>query len=101
MTFCRFSIKGKEWDPFWEEFKKEREAQGLEAIKNTQGEAQPIFAAIRREGVNRELPLIVETMRSLAMREIYIRDGKLFDQNGKELKGPYDLSENVEESINN
>jgi phosphoribosylglycinamide formyltransferase-1 len=99
VTFCTFSIRGGSFDGLWKEFEEERRDRGLEGIKEGKGESQSLFSAIRAEGVRRELPLIVQTLRSLALGEIAVRDGGLYDRAGRPLSGPYDLTDPIEESL--
>ncbi len=95
VTYCSFSIQGGAWDPLWEQFEHELQRSGLEEIKESFGESQPLFAKIRNEGTKKELPLIVQTIRSLAAGEISIKDSQLYDRTGNKLAGPYDLSESI------
>ncbi len=85
VTFCRFSIRGPMFDPLWE---------ALES-----GKTEPLFNLIRKEGVKRELPLIVYTIKAFAEGEVKLFDGKLLDSSGTPLPGPYDLSERIEKYI--
>jgi len=99
VTYCHFSIQGGTWDPLWGQFEDEVQRSGIEGIKRSFGESQPLFAAIRREGVKRELPLIVQTLRSLAIKEISIKNSQVYDRTDDKLAKPYDLTDAVEESI--
>ncbi len=97
VSYCRFSIRGGSWEPLWKEFESELESAGsIQALKEKFGESLPLFAEIRRQGVKRELPLIVHTLRALAKGEFSIRDGVLYDASGKKLKGPWDLTAEIE-----
>jgi phosphoribosylglycinamide formyltransferase-1 len=95
VTYCSFSIQGDTWNPLWKEFEHELQRSSLEEIKVSFGESQPLFARIRNEGVKRELPLIVQTIKSLAAGEISIKDSQLYDRTGSKLPGPYDLSDAI------
>jgi phosphoribosylglycinamide formyltransferase-1 len=99
VTYCTFPIRGKGWDSLWRDFEQDLQRLGIERIKALLGESQPLFAAIRREGARRELPLIVQTLRSLARRDILLREGRLFESSGSELTEPYDLTGPIEESL--
>jgi len=99
VTFYRFPIKGPGWDLLWEEFRRQREEFGMEGVKERFGEDQPLFKRIRQEGVKRELPLIVETIRALADGQISLKDGVLYGRDGQVLSAPYDLTEQIEEAI--
>ncbi|WP_022854319.1 phosphoribosylglycinamide formyltransferase [Thermodesulfatator atlanticus] len=99
VTFCRFPIKGGEFDPLWQNFKEKMRQIGLEKIKEQEGEKEPLFALIRKEGVKRELPLIVYTIKAFAEKEISLINHKLFDNKGNLLLEPYDLTERIEKHL--
>ncbi|OPL14411.1 MAG: formyl transferase [delta proteobacterium ML8_D] len=95
ITYCSFPIRGDVWDSLWEQFEHMLQRSSREEIKETYGELQPLFAKIRNEGVKRELPLIVQTIRSLAKGEISIKGPHLYDSTGSQLTVPYDLTDAI------
>ena len=100
VSFCRFPIKGGAWDGLWNDYQARlKKAGSFDALKKNIGEALPLFVEIRRQGVKRELPLIVQTLRALADGEFSIVEGVLYGKNGKELEGPWDLTENIERGL--
>ncbi len=100
VSYCTFSIRGEKWTPLWSEFEKELEKAGsIQELQNKYGEDLPLFSEIRREGVKRELPLIVQTLRAMASGKFSIKDGRLFGADGKELLGPWDLTEEIEKDL--
>ena len=99
VTYCIFPIKGPKWEKLWKEFLELEQKIGLEKIKTKYGESLPLFAKIREEGVKRELPLIVYTLQALALGNISLNQGKVFDAEGKVLQHPYDLSKTIDESL--
>lgn len=102
VSYCTFSIRGDEWDSLWEEFHEMCNlAGGIDAVRDMYGEDQPLFAAIRRQGVRRELPLVVQTLRALAMGEFVIDKGRLYGGDGKLLAGPWNLTEDIERQLEN
>jgi phosphoribosylglycinamide formyltransferase-1 len=58
----------------------------------------PLFWLIRQEGVRREIPLIVLTLKALAEGRIQIKNGKVLDSRGKEIQG-LSLTQEVEEYL--
>ena len=98
LTYCGFSIRGKEYDGLWSSFNEKLKNGGLENIKNTEGTDEPLFRKIREEGAKRELPLIVSTLRAFAEGEVYVRGKALYAGNGK-LENPYDLTKEVDASL--
>ncbi len=99
VTYCVFSIKGPAWEALWNEFLELEKKIGMEGIKQKYGEALPLFAKIREEGVKRELPLIVHTLRSLANGEIFLEKGKVLDGKGNVLTKPYDLTKSIDGTL--
>ncbi len=82
ITYCTYPIKGEGFDHLWLAWQEDLNQHGIERIKAAQGEAQPLFAEIRRQGVIRELPLLTQTVQELVSGDLQINDGKIF-RNGK------------------
>ena len=99
VTFCRFSIQEGPFAPLWEDFRQKKAEKGLSRIIKEEGEKEPLFALIRQEGVKRELPLIVYTIKAFAEGEVKLIGGQLCDAQGKPLPGPYDLTERIEKHL--
>lgn len=96
VTFCSFKIRGGKWDEMWDQFESDFSRLGMQGIKNDWGESYPLFAEIRREGMKRELPLIVYTLRSMAAGKVN------FDKMtgaGYTTLSPHDLSDDINRSI--
>ena len=55
--------------------------------------------AIRRREVEREVPLLMETLRMLVNDEVMVRGEELFDRHGRKLGGPADLSPRVSAAV--
>jgi phosphoribosylglycinamide formyltransferase-1 len=83
ITYYSFPIQGGAFAPFW---KKGPVVRG------------PLFWLIRQEGVRREIPLIVLTLKAVAEGRVRIKDSKVLDSNGKELAG-LSLTKEVEEYL--
>jgi phosphoribosylglycinamide formyltransferase-1 len=80
ITYYSFPIQGGAFAEFW---------------KGAPEKRGPLFWLIRQEGVRREIPLIVLTLKAVAEGRIQIKDGKVLDSAGKELAG-LSLTEEVE-----
>jgi len=76
LTYCAFSIRGEKFDPLWDRMCQKLKRKTLEQIEAEEGEDEPLFKEIRKEGVKRELPLIVHTLKLLSKGRIKIKDGK-------------------------
>ena len=95
ITYCTYSLRGPAFDALWAAIG-ERPAADLQA---KEGEALPLFAAIRRHGAARELPLIVATLRALAEGRLRIERGRVVDEGGRVIVGGRDLSEEIDAAV--
>lgn len=82
LSYCTYPIRGPQFDDFWREI----EAVPIEQLM-VEGEEHPLFSAIRRHGVMREAPLLIETLRSLANGRVRIQDGRVVDEQWAEIDG--------------
>lgn len=89
LTYCRFPIRGGGFDPLWAEW------EGTGRTGSRRAEPPRLFHRIREEGVRREAPLLVETLRALADGRIRIQGQDLYS-GGKRLAGGFCLTEEVE-----
>lgn len=94
VTYCKFPIRGQLFDRHWEEIR------GLTAdrIKSQQGEENALFKLIRQEGVKRELPLVVTTVKAFAEGKVRIEKGKVVDSSGKPIKA-YSLTREINKIV--
>jgi phosphoribosylglycinamide formyltransferase-1 len=83
VAYYFFPIQGGAFVPFWKEVSEKR---------------GPLFWLIRQEGVRREIPLIILTLKAVAEGRIQIKEGKVLDSKGKELKGLV-LTQEVEDYL--
>ena len=65
-SFCSFSVRGPEFDPYWEDAK----TSDIDQMRRASDENLPLFTAIREAGLKRERPLVVETLKAVANGEI-------------------------------
>ncbi len=94
VTYCTYRVRGPAFDPLWREF----EGRTVEEVKNSEGEANPLFAEIRRHGVAREIPLVLETLRAFADGRVRISDKRVVDRDGRPSAG-FDLTEAIERMV--
>jgi len=94
VTYCTYSIRGGAFDELW----REMGGRDLEEVKTGEGETNPLFAEIRRHGVARELPLVVETLRAFADSRVRIVNKQLSDADGRPIRG-YDLTAEIERVV--
>jgi phosphoribosylglycinamide formyltransferase-1 len=100
LTFCRFPIRGGEWDALWDQLHERMKTKSLEQIKEEEGINEPLFRRIREKGAMRELPLITETIKLFADGKVEMKNKRLY-RDGRALDGPYDLTEEVDGAIKN
>jgi folate-dependent phosphoribosylglycinamide formyltransferase PurN len=94
VTFCTYPIRGPAFDPLW----RDAEARTVEDIKAAEGEANALFAEIRRHGVAREVPLVIETLRALADRRIRVSGKQPTNASGNPIP-PADLTQEIERVV--
>jgi folate-dependent phosphoribosylglycinamide formyltransferase PurN len=94
VAYCRYPIRGKGFDPLWHEL----ELHTFEEARAEKGENLRLFRAIRWAGIDREVPLVIETLRAFAEGRIRIKDKRVVDADGKPIPG-YDLSQEIEALI--
>jgi folate-dependent phosphoribosylglycinamide formyltransferase PurN len=94
VTFCSYSIRGPEFEAMWEAAGK----RSSDEIRAQEGEENSLFAEIRRQGLAREVPLVIETLRAFASGRIQIRGSRVVDRDGSAI-APADLTADIERSI--
>jgi phosphoribosylglycinamide formyltransferase 1 len=94
ITYCAYPIHGPDFDPLW----REAEGRTLADIKAAEGEANPLFTEIRRHGVARELPLVIETLRAFAEGRVHIANNHPTDATGNPIP-PFDLTPEIERAV--
>ena len=95
VSYCTYSIRGPEFAPLWREL----EGKYMYDLKAMQGENNPLFAKIREEGVERELPLVLETLKAFAEGRIAIRQKTPVNDTNRPLLGGLDLTETIERAL--
>jgi len=98
VTYCRFPIRGKDYDVLWERMYEKLKTKTVEQIRAEEGENEHLFAKIRKDGAKRELPLIVSTIERFADGDLRLRDQRPFFKD-MPLEGPFDLSEEVNSAV--
>lgn len=66
VTYCTFSVRGGDFDSLWRELEERINGVDLDRVVKEEGESNPLFCKIRREGVAREIPMVIETLKVLA-----------------------------------
>jgi len=98
ITYVTFPIQGRRFESLWNDFDSKLKVHPFRQIMKAEGENNSLFKEIRRQGVRRELPLIVMTLKALSEKKVRVKKGKAFDSEGKEIEGIC-LNQEVEEYL--
>ena len=93
IAYARFPIVGPPFDAL----RSEAACRSVEELR-AEGEAQPLFAAIREAGLRREPALLTETLKSLARGDVAVRGERVVDASGRSIE-PRDLTAEVEAAL--
>ena len=77
LTYCTFPVRGGNFEPLWKKMEEKLKKKSLNQIKIEEGEGEPLFKEIRKEGIKRELPLIVWTLKAFSEGKIKVKAGKI------------------------
>lgn len=93
-TYCTYPLRGATIDLLW----RTAEQRSIDEIREQDGEAFPLFQEIRRRGTMREIPLVVETLRSLADGRLRLEGDRIWTGDTR-IAGGYDLTPEIEGSL--
>lgn len=94
VTYCTYPIQGPDMEPLWEQV----EGRSVEEIQAAEGEDNLLFQEIRRRGIAREIPLVVETLSAFADGRLRISNKQVVNTSGERIAG-YDLTEVIERQV--
>lgn len=94
VTYCTYPIRGARFDRLWQAI----EGTDLERLRESEGESNELFAEIRRHGVAREIPLVIETLKAFADGRVRISGKQVLDPEGQSVPG-YDLTDEIERAV--
>ncbi len=94
LTWYSFHIRGGAFDSLWQQV----EGRTTEDLKTNEGESLPLFQLIREEGVRRERPHLLETLKAFARGDIRVEGRKVLDASGSPTDGLC-LNEAVERAV--
>ena len=92
VAFDRFPIVGDGFDPLWPAFRQKVAATGLAATAAAEGETEPLFAAVRSRGEQREIPLLYQTVKAFVSGRLRTVGGSV---SGDGVTLPLDLTAEV------
>jgi phosphoribosylglycinamide formyltransferase-1 len=94
VAYCNFSLRGELFDKYW----RETEGQSIESIKQGQGESNRLFKLIRKQGLAREFPLIIATLKAFSRGKVRIKRGRVVGADGRAIKG-YNLTRQINKML--
>lgn len=94
VTYCTFPIRSGKFDKLWREI----EGKSVANIQAKEGEQNGLFKLIRAEGVKREIPLIIATIKAFSEGRVRVINGRVLDAESKEVSG-YNLTEDIEKIV--
>ncbi len=77
-SYVTFPVRGGDYDALWADV----EGRDVDALKAKHGESLPLFQRIRQEGIRRERPLLLETIRALTGGRLRIANRQVVDPTG-------------------
>ena len=95
ITYCTFPLRDPFINPLWEKHEQKLKSKSLNQITKEEGENNELFKEIRKRGVIRELPLIVQTLKIFSEGKIGIKDKHIIVNNQVQHQ-PYCLTEQIE-----
>lgn len=96
LTYYTFPIRGDAYDSLWQQL----EGRSTEDLKTDEGEELPLFRLIREEGVKREGPLLLETLKAFSRGDIRVEGRRVLDASGNPTDGLC-LNDAIEKAVLN
>jgi len=84
ITYCTFAIRGEGFDPLWDDLERKLTEKTMADVIREEGEGNPLFIEIRRQGMMREVPLMVYTLKALAEARVRVMEGRVTNEKGEE-----------------
>jgi folate-dependent phosphoribosylglycinamide formyltransferase PurN len=94
LTYCSFPTRGGAFDELWQQI----EGRSIDDLKSSDGEDLPLFQLIRQEGIRRERPLLLETLKAFANGDIRLEERRPMDGQGNSIGGLC-LNEAIEKAL--
>ena len=96
VTFDRYRIDGGVFAPLWCAFDAKVLRDGLGTVAAAEGEAEPLFAAVRQCGEAREIPLLYRTVKQFVVGRLRAHGGHV---EATDVELPLDLSAEVDAEL--
>ena len=98
ITYCTFPLRDPFINSLWEKHEQKLKSKSLNQITKEEGGNNELFKEIRKRGVIRELPLIVQTLKIFSEGKIGIKDKHII-VNDLVQHQPYCLTNQIEAFI--
>jgi phosphoribosylglycinamide formyltransferase-1 len=95
ITYCTFPIRGGNFAPLWDDLENKLAKESMAHIIQEEGEENSLFMEIRRQGVRREIPLIIFTLKALGEGRLRVTEGKVINEKGEEI-GSLSVNDEIE-----
>jgi hypothetical protein len=89
-TYCTFPIRGGPFDRYWQAVRGKTVAE----IKREEGDDNSLFKLIRKQGLTRESPLIIATLKAFSQGKVRVTNSKIVDRQGIPVNG-YNLTNEI------
>lgn len=96
VSYFHLPLRGPDWTPLWDQWLAKRETMSVEEIAAAEGEAEPLFAEVRRRGEIREIPLLYQTLRQFVEGRLNTANGCVFAESARL---PLDLTAEVDAEV--
>jgi len=83
LTYYSFPLLGNKFDNLWNQV----QGRSIEDIKSQEGEDLPLFQHIRQEGIKRERPLLLETLKTFAQGNLQLKERQPINSSGSPISG--------------
>ena len=94
VTYCTFPLRGDAFDALWQKV----DGRSVDEIKSEEGEKNALFQEIRRQGLRREFPLIVATIKAFSEGRLKVEQGRILSPTGEPISG-YCLTKEIEGTL--
>ncbi len=78
LSYASFPLRGKMFDSLWNEIT----GQSVTSLREKYGSGLPLFQMIRRQGLNLEQPLLLETLKSFSGGKLMVSGGVIVNSSG-------------------
>lgn len=98
IAYCSYAIRGPRYNALWMGYDAKVRGEGLEWVMREEGEHEPLFRHVRKDGEVRRAALVITLLNMVSEGKVHIRDdGVMVDD--KRLDRPLDLTREVDRAV--